>query len=148
MNPTHLHGCSTERPDRAVASHALPGTQATRQRHIALAPPARRWLITIAPLLMMCASPVQAVEYGMICERGGKSYKVSYDTVSRIFRTDNPQLGSRFRLNRVQLDKDAALVWVTALNFSAERDVLAQFGREKWVKYFFGNGSEITDRCR
>ena len=97
---------------------------------------------------MMCASPVQAVEYGMICERGGKSYKVSYDTVSRIFRTDNPQLGSRFRLNRVQLDKDAALVWVTALNFSAERDVLAQFGREKWVKYFFGNGSEITDRCR
>lgn len=103
-------------------------------------------LVTV--LFTFCGTPVLAAEFGMTCERAGKSYKVSYDTTSRSFRTDNPQIGSRFRLNRVQVDQDAALVWVTALNFGTERDVLVQFGREKWVKYFFGNGSEVTDRCR
>jgi hypothetical protein len=101
-----------------------------------------------AAALLGYASTGSAVEFAMTCERAGKSYKVAYDTATRTFRTDNPQLGSRFRLNRTQIDKDAALVWVTALNFGAERDALVQFGREKWVKYFFGNGSEVTDRCK
>lgn len=101
-----------------------------------------------AALLLGYASQGSAVEFAMTCERAGKSYKVAYDTATRTFRTDNAQLGSRFRLNRTQIDKDAALVWVTALNFGPERDVLVQFGRDKWVKYFFGNGSEVTDRCK
>lgn len=101
-----------------------------------------------AAALLGYAKASTAVEFAMTCERGGKSYQVAYDTATRTFRTDNPQLGSRFRLNRTQIDKDAALVWVTALNFGAERDALVQFGREKWVKYFFGNGSEVTDRCK
>jgi hypothetical protein len=108
---------------------------------------------SLAPFLAAAAllgyAPMgSAVEFAMSCERAGKSYKVAYETTTRTFRTDNPQLGSRFRLNRTQIDKDAALVWVTALNFGPERDVLVQFGRDKWVKYFFGNGSEVTDRCR
>jgi hypothetical protein len=110
--------------------------------------PGHRSALPVALLALISASPAIGAEFGMTCERAGKSYKVFYDTASRAFRTDNAQLGSRFRLNRVQLDKDAALVWVTALNFGPERDILVQFGREKWVKHFFGNGSEVTDRCR
>jgi hypothetical protein len=93
------------------------------------------------------ADSAWATEVSMTCERAGKTYRVAFDTASRTFRTDNPQLGSRFRLNRSQVDKKAVLVWVTALNFGTERDVLAQFGEDKWVKYFFGNGSQVTDRC-
>jgi hypothetical protein len=93
------------------------------------------------------ASTAWASEVSMTCERAGKTYRVAFDTTSRTFRTDNPQLGSRFRLNRSQVDKKSVLVWVTALNFGTERDVLAQFGEEKWIKYFFGNGSQVTDRC-
>jgi len=102
----------------------------------------------IALPLLAASGSASAIEVSMICQRDGKTYQVSYDTASRSFRTDNAQLGSRFRINRAQVDKDAVLVWVTAMNFSAERDVLAQFGQEKWVKYFFGNGSQITDRCK
>jgi hypothetical protein len=32
--------------------------------------------------------------------------------------------------------------------FGGERDILALFGREKWVKYFYGNGSVVTDLCK
>lgn len=119
-------------------------------------PPARTrsggWHPTIvaatAIALLGASGIARAIEVSMTCQRDGKSYKVAYDTTSRSFRTDNAQLGSRFRINRAQVDKDAVLVWVTAMNFSAERDVLAQFGQEKWVKYFFGNGSQMTDRCK
>lgn len=103
-------------------------------------------LITSASI--MAGLPALANEVIMTCESAGKSYTVAYDTRSKTFRTDNPQLGSRFRINRSQVDKDATLVWVSALNFPTERDVLIQFGKDPWVKYFFGNGSQVTDRCR
>jgi len=102
----------------------------------------------VAITSMIAASPAVANEVIMTCERAGKAYTVAYDTRTKSFRTDNAQLGSRFRINRAQVDKDAVLVWVTALNFPTERDVLIQFGKDPWVRYFFGNGSQVTDRCR
>jgi hypothetical protein len=102
----------------------------------------------IAVASIVAVPPASANEVIMSCERAGKSYIVAYDTRAKSFRTDNAQLGTRFRINRAQVDKDAVLVWVTALNFPTERDVLIQFGKDPWVRYFFGNGSQVTDRCR
>jgi hypothetical protein len=87
-------------------------------------------------------------ELRMSCQNGSKTYSVSYDPVRQAFRTDNSEVGSSFRLKREQIDGEGALVWVGASHIGGERDVLAKFAPDKWVRYFYGNGSQVMDRCR
>jgi hypothetical protein len=87
-------------------------------------------------------------ELRMTCQHGSKTYSVTYDAVRRVFKTDNAEVGSSFRLKREQIDGEGSLVWVGATHIGGERDVLAKFGPDKWVRYFYGNGSQVMDRCR
>ena len=85
----------------------------------------------------------------MTCEHQGKSYWVSYDPKQRAFRTNLAEAGSRFRIKRDQVDGDGVLVWVGAQHVGGERDLLAFFGNDdKWVRHFYGNGSQTRHRCQ
>jgi len=109
-------------------------------------------------LLILCTASVMSLASGaaaqssrelrMSCQHGSKTYTVSYDPVRRVFKTDNAEVGSSFRLKREQIDGEGSLVWVGATHIGGERDVLAKFGPDKWVRYFYGNGSQVMDRCR
>ena len=107
----------------------------------------RRNALTLLLLAAVCS--VSAQEVRMNCEHQGKRYWVSYDSTHRAFRTNYPEAGSRFRIKRDQVDGDGVLVWVAAQHLGGERDLLAFFGNDdKWVRHFYGNGSQSMHRCQ
>jgi len=98
---------------------------------------------------LMCATaPLCAKEVQMICTNPKISYVVSFDTETKIFKTTNTAIGSDIKVRRVQDDSDGVLVWTATAVFGGEREMLALFGAEKWMKYFYGNGSVQTDDCK
>ena len=84
----------------------------------------------------------------MVCTNPKFSYIVSFDTKTNIFTTTNPALGTDIKVKRVQDDNDGVLVWTATAVFGGDRDMLALFGDEKWMKFFYGNGSVQTDLCK
>lgn len=106
------------------------------------------FLVTCALSLVTQAVGQSSRELRMTCQHGNKTYSVTYDPVRQVFRTDNTEVGSSFRLKREQIDGEGSLVWVGASHIGGERDVLAKFAPDKWVRYFYGNGSQVMDRCR
>ena len=74
-------------------------------------------------------------------------YGVIFDTEPNRFTTTNTALSKDIKVHKVQNDDDGVLVWASTAVFGGDRDILALFGREKWVKYFYGNGSVVTDPC-
>jgi hypothetical protein len=90
-----------------------------------------------------------AQEVRMTCQHQGKSYWVSYDPKQKLFRSGDPDGGSRFRVKRDQVDSEGILVWVGAQMMGGERDLLAFFGNDtKWLRHFYGNGSQVMHRCQ
>jgi hypothetical protein len=95
------------------------------------------------------SAPSFSQEVKMTCQHQGKSYWVSYDPKQKLFRISDPEAGSRFRVKRDQSDGDGVLVWIGAQQLGGERDLLAFFGNDtKWVRHFYGNGSQIMHRCQ
>lgn len=93
--------------------------------------------------------PSFSQEVKMTCQHQGKSYWVSYDPKQKLFRTSDSEAGSRFRIKRDQSDGDGVLVWIGAQQLGGERDLLVFFGNDtKWVRHFYGNGSQIMHRCQ
>jgi hypothetical protein len=103
-------------------------------------------------LFVLLASGIRAAsaqEVRMTCQGSGKSYWVSYDPKTRQFRSNHAEAGSGFKVKRDQVDKEGVLVWIGAGHLGGERDMLVFFGQEeKWVRLFFGNGSQVLERCR
>jgi hypothetical protein len=99
--------------------------------------------------LLIGAAPAMATEVQMICTNNQKTaYIVSFDTKTSIFKTTNPGLGTDLKVRRVQDDSDGVLVWAATAVFGGDRELLAFFGDDKWMKYFYGNGSVQTDPCK
>jgi hypothetical protein len=110
------------------------------------------WLrpgLAAATLIAFLPIRVAALEVRMTCQHQGKTYWVSYDSNQKLFRSGDPDAGSRFRVKRDQVDSDGVLVWVGAQMMGGERDLLAFFGNDtKWLRHFYGNGSQIMHRCQ
>ena len=85
----------------------------------------------------------------MTCKGKERSYKMYFDTDSRLLKSSNEAFGKDFRIVRVQDDADGVLVHALMVPFGGARDILVRFeAKEKWVKLFYGNGSETTETCR
>lgn len=102
----------------------------------------------LALCLAAFALPAQALEVKMQCEKKDGPYLVFFDTGSNVLSTTHASLGKTFNVHKVQNDQDGVLVWASPTIFGGNRDLLALFGREKWVKHFYGNGSVVTDLCK
>ena len=87
-------------------------------------------------------------DFRMECDGEKGPYAVVYDTRTRLFGNQNPSFSPPYGLRQAQIDEDGALVWAFVRVHYGERDMLARFGREKWIRYFYGNGSEVMHRCR
>ena len=108
----------------------------------------RPGLLAVA-VIALCPMGAAAQEVRMTCQHQGKSYWVSYDPKQKLFRSGDPDGGSRFRVKRDQVDSDGILVWVGAQMMGGERDLLAFFGNDtKWLRHFYGNGSQVMHRCQ
>jgi hypothetical protein len=98
--------------------------------------------------LVVTGTCAQAQEFRMTC-RGEKGvYLVVYDSVRNAFTNNNPQFKPPWKIKRTQVDEDGALIWTSVKVHYGERDALAFFGREKWIRYFYANGSVVEDICR
>jgi len=98
--------------------------------------------------LSLASNLALADEVKMLCRREKDSYVVTYDIANNRLLTNNPNiLNNTIVIKRVQNDEDGILIWSAVPAFGGERDMLTLFGKEKWMKYFYGNGSEVTDKC-
>ncbi len=99
--------------------------------------------------LIASAVGAEAREVSMTCKGKDSVYKMHYDTDARLLKTSNDAFGKDFKIVRVQDDEDGVLVHALMIPFGGARDILVRFeAKEKWVKLFYGNGSETTEICR
>ncbi len=106
----------------------------------------RNVAVTMALLSGFAASaPAQAGVFAMDCSNGKSKYVISYDTETQVLLRKNPTNEMTYKIERVQIDGHDALVWGVTREHGG--DMLAFFGKDKMVKYFYGNGSETTDAC-
>lgn len=124
-------------------------------RAAAMIPPRRFRLAALAAAcaLRLAADPAMAQiapeRVEMTCRNfKGAPYRAAYEVTQKKFVFTNPRMSNDARVQQVRTDDSGVLVWVSVPVFGGERDILAQFGREKWIKYFYGNGSVVTDVCR
>jgi hypothetical protein len=107
-----------------------------------------RNLLLLTLGLSLASNLALADEVKMLCRREKDSYVVTYDIANNRLLTNNPNiLDNTIVIKRVQNDEDGILIWSAVPAFGGERDMLTLFGKEKWMKYFYGNGSEVTDKC-
>ena len=100
-------------------------------------------------LAFMLSAPVRAAELKMICLDDKTSYVVTFDTETERFAMTHPKIGSQFKVKRVQNDEDGTLVWISTPVFGGDREMLALWSaKEKWVRLFYGNGSNVMHPCR
>ena len=102
--------------------------------------------IALFAFSLPAASAVERVEMTCINEQG--AYRAAYEIAQKKFVFTNPRMSNDARVQQARADDDGVLVWASVPAFGGERDILAQFGREKWIKYFYRNGSVVTDSCR
>jgi hypothetical protein len=106
-----------------------------------------RFIGFILAMSASCAS-AQPQEFRMTCRGEQGVYLVVFDNVRQAYTNTNPQFTPPWKIKRTQVDEDGALVWASVRVHYGERDALAFFGRQKWVRYFYGNGSVVEDTCR
>jgi hypothetical protein len=106
-------------------------------------------LVAFASLALIFAVPARAVELKMICIDDKTSYITTFDKETQVFKTTHPNLGTQFKIKRVQDDEDGVLVWISTPVFGGDREMLALWGKkEKWVRFFYGNGSNVAHPCK
>ena len=97
---------------------------------------------------LMVTPSLHAEEFRVTC-RGEKGvYVIVFDSTKNTLTSSNPQFVPPYKLKRTQVDEDGALVWASVAVHYGERDLLVMIGKEKWVRYFYGNGSTVEDTCR
>src|SRR4051812_12165861 len=102
-------------------------------------------LLAIASLGV--AGEARADVLAMSCKGMKNTYAIRYDTEAQTLARQDPGGVQSFKVLRAQLDGGAeALVWGVTRDHGG--DVLVFFGSKAQVKWFYGNGSELTDECK
>ena len=108
--------------------------------------------VMLGGLLVMSSLVVgpqlHAEEFRITCRGEQGVYLVTFDSVKNTFTNTNPQFAPPYKIKRTQVDGDGVLVWASVAVHYGERDLLVMIGKEKWVRYFYGNGSVVQDMCR
>ena len=91
----------------------------------------------------------QATELKMICLDERTSYVVTFNLQTERFHMTHPRMSDQFKVKRVQNDEDGILVQVSTPVFGGDREMLALWSaKEKWVRLFYGNGSNVKHSCK
>ena len=98
--------------------------------------------------LVAAPCPAQALAHTIRCD-GRFSYTVTFDDLRRRLTIEVEGMKRQLNVRLVKPEEDGGyLIWAFAPAFGGDRDMLIRFGREKWVKTYFRNGSDETVTCR
>ncbi len=104
--------------------------------------------LSLAALFFVIAAPeARAWVHSMRCE-GRFAYTLSYDDTRRRLTIEVEGMKRLLRMNRIKAEDGNTLIWASTPAFGGDRDMLIQFGRDKWVRTYFRNGSDETVKCR
>lgn len=104
-------------------------------------------IAVLALIAAGAAGEARADILAMSCKGMKNIYVIRYDTENQTLARQDPAGVQSFRVLRAQLDGGGeALIWGVTREHGG--DVLAFFGAKAQVKYFYGNGSELTDECK
>jgi hypothetical protein len=99
--------------------------------------------------LLALTAPARANELKMICLDEKTSYVVTFNLQTERFHMTHPRMSDQFKVKRVQNDEDGTLVQVSTPVFGGDREMLALWSaKEKWIRLFYGNGSNVKHSCK
>jgi hypothetical protein len=94
------------------------------------------------------SSDVQASSYTLRCD-GRFSYTMTYVERPQRLIIEVEGMKRQLRMHQIKREDDGGvLIWASTPAFGGDRDMLIRFGREKWVRTYFRNGSDETVICR
>jgi hypothetical protein len=97
--------------------------------------------------VLTTALPANALQYTLRCD-GRFSYTVTYDDLRRRLTIEVEGMKRLLQIRMTKEDEEGILIWASTPAFGGDRDMLIRFGREKWVRTYFRNGSDETVACR
>lgn len=109
-----------------------------------------RVLALVVPLCLMAVPEARAFVQTMRCD-GRFSYSLSYDDLRKRLTIEVEGMKRVLQIRRVKSENNVTLIWASTPTFGGDRDMLIQFdqfGRDKWVRTYFRNGSDETVKCR
>jgi hypothetical protein len=98
--------------------------------------------------LVAAPCPAQALTQTIRCD-GRFSYTVTFDDRRRGLTIEVEGMKRLLNMRQIKQEEDGGyLIWAFTPAFGGDRDMLIRFGREKWVRTYFRNGSDETVTCR
>lgn len=107
---------------------------------------ARALCLSALPLLIGTPHALAWV-HTMRCE-GRFAYSLAYDDTRQRLSIEVEGMKRQLIIRRIKTEDGNTLIWAATPSFGGERDMLIQFGREKWTRTYFRNGSDETITCR
>jgi hypothetical protein len=96
--------------------------------------------------LALAPAPAQAKKLLLTCQDAKHKYQITYDTLARTLATTHREFRS-LDVERLQENEDGVLVWGAMRLGAATRNILVNFGKQKWVRHFRGYDETWTDAC-
>jgi hypothetical protein len=104
-------------------------------------------LSTMAVAAVLAATDVQAKTLLLMCRDGAVEYQVRFDTIRQTASTTHPRYKRPLTIERYQEDEDGLLLWVSMAEGPSQSNMLAHWGKQRWVRRFHGYDQHTTDAC-
>lgn len=100
-------------------------------------------------LLLLLALPAHAKTLRLTCTDGATKakYEFAFDTNRKALTTTHKDFTKPMVVEKTQEDEDGLLVWGVMPLGPATKNVLVQFGKERWAVHFSGYDEKRKDSC-
>lgn len=109
-----------------------------------------KWILTLAFVgasTLLGGAEAQARVLLLSCQSGPTKYEVRFDTLRQVVTTNHPRFKRPLRIEQVKEDEDGLLLWVSMSEGPSHSNLLAHWGKTRWVRHFQGYDQQFTDEC-
>ena len=104
-------------------------------------------MLIAATSACLAVGGAQARSLLLMCRDGAVEYEVRFDTIRQTASTTHPRYKRPLTIERFQENEDGLLLWVSMSDGPAQSNMLAHWGKQRWVRRFHGYDQHTTDEC-
>lgn len=96
---------------------------------------------------LLWAGAADARSLLLMCRDGAVEYEIRFDTIRQTVSTTHPRFKRDLTIERFKEDEDGLLLWVSMSDGPSQANLLAHWGKQRWVRRFHGYDQHTTDEC-
>ena len=106
-------------------------------------------LVALCGAATALAFPAEAKTLRLTCTDAAThaKYEIAYDDMRNTITTTHKDFNKALQVEKTQKDDDGLLVWGVMPLGPATKNILVQFGKEKWATHFWGYDDKRKDSC-